>query len=164
MCPNCDCELVSGTADTSKEAPRSTTEMNLALCEKLGIERLFVILKRDLFYRPNGAGYTSCECEAWKLPEHEARKHEYLHDERVTIRRVALPNHFADDASGLWACYLAEKRLTGEQAQRYYEIELPKETNSGMWSITFQQKRSNISATPPQRALALYRTLCEPGT
>jgi len=59
-------------------------------------DNLWVLVKRGLYYRPQGAGYTSNIQEAWVLSEEEAMKHVYPHDEPVTKRQAPLPDYFND--------------------------------------------------------------------
>lgn len=67
-----------------------------------------------------------------------------------------LPNHFADTPEGLWACHQAEKELSGKEPEyiRRLENEVCKHLKVG-WSFAL------ANATSPQRAPALYQTLCE---
>lgn len=51
--------------------------------------RCFVVRKRGLFYRPNACGYTDRIDEAGRYTFDEAKQHEYLYDERVTVHHVA---------------------------------------------------------------------------
>ncbi len=100
------------------------TEMNLALCEKLG----------------------------WKIDE-GCPSMGHIRGESGWLEYRALPDHFSNSPSGLWACHCAEKTLTEGQRSDYDWCHLPD-------ALTRDQ--SIISATAPQRALALYRTLCQP--
>lgn len=52
-------------------------------------KRCWVLRKRGLYYRPNAQGYTSCFGEAGRFTYEEAKKHEYLYDEPVTMHHVA---------------------------------------------------------------------------
>jgi hypothetical protein len=72
-------------------------EINRAIAEHIGADDRWLIVKRGYFYRPQGHGYTSCECNAWVLPLVEAKKHEYLiGEEKVTLRKATIPNYVGD--------------------------------------------------------------------
>ncbi len=50
--------------------------------------KCWLIRKRGYFYRSNAQGYTQCLSEAGRYTLEEAKKHEYPHDEPVTIHHV----------------------------------------------------------------------------
>lgn len=59
---------------------------------------LFVGLKkRDLWYRPDAKGYTDRQSEAGRYTRAEAKKHEYPHDDPVTIHEFE-PEHYTTDS------------------------------------------------------------------
>lgn len=73
------------------------------------------------------------------------------------------PNLFADTPEGLWACHQAEKELTPAQHGTYEQWIIEGEN---VVSVPHASLRTGalfllVHATAPQRALALYRTLCE---
>lgn len=65
-------------------------ELNALFADLCGTADRWVIIKRGLYYRPNGAGYTSHISEAWIVTETEADKHVYPYDEPVSKRRVPI--------------------------------------------------------------------------
>lgn len=83
---------------TPKPIDHLTPEELRVIAESLGIASRFVLMKRGLYYRPNGHGYTDRIEEAWILSGEEADKHVYPHDEPVTKHLAPLPA-FATDAN-----------------------------------------------------------------
>jgi predicted RNA-binding Zn-ribbon protein involved in translation (DUF1610 family) len=51
--------------------------------------RCYVLRKRGLFYRPKACGYTDRVEEAGRYTFDEAKAHEYLRDEPVTMHHVS---------------------------------------------------------------------------
>lgn len=83
-------------------------EINAKIAELCNQDDAWLIVKRGLFYRPNGCGYTNNIAEAWKLPREQAEKHIYLRgDEPVTISRAPYTSYTTD----LNACHEMEKTL-----------------------------------------------------
>jgi hypothetical protein len=89
--------------------------INRAIHEWMGLGDHYHVMKWGLYYRPDAHGYTSNPNEAWILPYAEAKKHEYPHDEPVTIKKVEPRNYYGD----LNAMHEAESRLIGEQQEKY---------------------------------------------
>ncbi len=120
--------------------------MNLSLCEKLGWERgqcdgfSWIQNLRLGFYK---------EFQTGALEIHWNRE---------------LPNHFSDSPYGLWACHEAEKTLMPKQLAEYsrHINELTLHNHWRELGERYCQLVSSMTATAPQRALALYRTLCHP--
>jgi hypothetical protein len=79
----------------------------IVIAEACGKNRLFVLMKRGLYYRPNAKGYTRNAADAWILSEEEANRHVYPYDEPVTKYTAPLPDYLND----LNACHEMEKAL-----------------------------------------------------
>lgn len=122
------------------------TEMNLALCEKLGWT--------EIKQRPDVNGIL-----AWSGIVPNAQEFDSQGALEIAF---SLPNHFSDSASGLWACHEAEKGLTDEQHCQFRAelFRLIKSDHKGQFILI--GPREYISAPAPQRARALYLTLCQP--
>ena len=89
-------------------------EINERIAALTGFHNTVGLMKRGLWYRPEACGYTNCECEAGRFTLEEAKKHEYLLDEPVTIHRFKTPNY----AESLDACRSFETEYTlGEQEE-----------------------------------------------
>ena len=114
---------------------------------------LWLIVKRGLFYRPNGHGYTDRQSEAWKLPFEEAKKHEYPRgEEPVTIRKAGDPNYHAS----LDACAQFEATLTSPREQADYAARLQRAI-SGPGMRAYVGEFAIATATAPQRCEAFLR-------
>jgi hypothetical protein len=74
----------------------TTEEQIQIIAEFHGTTNRFVIMRRGLYYRLNAGGYTSDIEKAWILPEEEARKYEYPHDDPITIHPAPLPDYEKD--------------------------------------------------------------------
>lgn len=66
-----------------------------------------------------------------------------------------LPDYLND----LNAMAVIEKMLSPQQQMDYYGHKLPTVVGYGMFSLTHQNTRTTVSATAPQRAEALLRTI-----
>jgi hypothetical protein len=99
--------------------PRKPTaeEVNRAVALAMGTADRWVLMKRGLYYRPNGKGYTADVSEAWVLTEKEADEHAYPHDEPVTKH----PAPLRDYHGSLDACAEMEASLTVDQQFDYGE-------------------------------------------
>jgi len=75
----------------------------------------WVVKKRGYYYRPNAAGYTDRPSEAWRIPHAEAKKHEYLRDEPVTIH----PAPPLDYVNSLVAMAVVERWLPKDMRSLY---------------------------------------------
>lgn len=94
-----------------------TPEELLEIAESMGLENRFVLMKRGLYYRPNGHGYTDAIEAAWVLSSEEADKHVYPHDEPVTKHPAPLPA-FGSDANA--ALTLADALARGGWKHAHY--------------------------------------------
>lgn len=75
----------------------SDAELNEVFAvEVAGIPRLFTLMKRGYYYRPNANGYTASIQEAWRITEDVADKHVYPYDEPVTKHRLPHDNYSTD--------------------------------------------------------------------
>lgn len=93
----------------------SNETINAICAEAIGVADRWTVLKRGLYYRPNGNGYTSCIGEAWILTESEADKHVYPHDEPVTKEKAPLPDFVTDPNAALTLCdWMAEREWQTE--------------------------------------------------
>lgn len=100
----------------------SEDEINRAIAEHIGADDRWLIVKRGYFYRPNGHGYTSCECNAWVLPLVEAKKHEYLiGEEKVTLRKASIPNYSRDLNAMQSAIIQIRDGIEGDSNKRRFE-------------------------------------------
>ena len=134
----------------------SEDEINRAIAEHIGADDRWLIVKRGYFYKPHGHGYTSCECNAWVLPLAGAKKHEYLiGDEKVTLRKAAIPNYCCD----LNAMHEAEKAaFGGSNLWEKFQFKLLDAVGaSGMSSL--DGITLLLQATARQRAEAFLRTV-----
>ena len=81
----------------------------------MGLDNLFVIMKRGLYYRPEAKGYTSDINKAWKCTESVAKQEEYPHgDEPVTKHPAPIPNFDSLDV-----IHSLEETLNGDQIKFY---------------------------------------------
>lgn len=92
-----------------------TEAKQLTIARFCGRDNFWVLMKRGLYYRPNGNGYTSDIESAWILSEEEAEKHIYPHDDPVTKHRALIPDY----PNSLDACAEFERRLTQDQCEEY---------------------------------------------
>jgi hypothetical protein len=97
----------TGEAEHRRGRAMTQEEKRIAIAKVCGVHNQFVLVKRGLYYRPEGQGYTSNINEAWRLPEEQATRHEYPHDRPVTKKPAPLPDYFGD----LNAMHEAEKVL-----------------------------------------------------
>jgi len=111
--------------------------------EEMGTYDRWVIIKRGLYYRPNGNGYTSDINQAWIVPEEVANKHAYPHDEPVTVKRAPLPPY---EASADAALALVEKMEAEGYKSQWHEH---------VW--TFYKPLEAHAATALTLALAICR-------
>lgn len=79
-------------------------EIRVMCAEKLGISNRWVLMKRGLYYRPEGHGYTGAIEEAWIINEEEANRHVYPHDEPVTKHPAPLPDYPGSADAALTLC------------------------------------------------------------
>lgn len=138
-------------AMSSNTAMKTDAEKNRELCEKLGIEQMFAVQKGDWFYRPNSCGYTASLSDAGRYTKADAER-EIVRGEPMCVIAIPLPNHFADDADGLWARHVAEKSLTEEQKGRFF--------NHLTHVADYPHITEYVHATAPERAHALWLALC----
>lgn len=134
----------------------SPSEINIAINEVLGTNDRWVLVKRDLYYRTNGCGYTNSIGEAWILTEREADRHVYPHDEPVTKHRAPL----TDYANSLDAMHEAESEIKGsEQRAQYAErvIEILNRDHHGEHRFIGASDFCRIHATAAQRAESFLR-------
>lgn len=131
--------------------PLSNDEKRAKLAETCGMYDRWTVMKRGYYYRPKANGYTSCISEAWILPEAEAKKHEYPHDDPVTIHRAPLP---AFEIS-FDACALLHRSLSAvereEFAQALFGIitgeDVPSESRL---TISWEECAALMDASPEQ--------------
>lgn len=135
------------------ESPSQIAAIKSAIAKACG-PQLYLIVKRGLYYRPNGCGYTGRESEAWQLPLDEAKKHEMYADmpganadELVTVR-PAKPLPFWTDLN---ATAQMEATLTEKTELRYLMalVKEMKESGTLGW-----RKELTYKATAPQRCRA----------
>lgn len=84
------------STDTLDTLPDLQLDETFAI-EVAQLTPMWHVMKRGLFYRPKAAGYTSVESEAGLFTKAEAKQHEYLHDEPVTIRRAPWKRYSGDE-------------------------------------------------------------------
>lgn len=143
-------------------------EMNVRLCEVLGIN------VKSKFWFPyeaqtNGRKFNT-KVEAGI--EETRLRNECGMAGKVYIEEIPakLPNHFADSLSGLWACHEAEKTLdteqnlipdeTGFQSARDFYMNNLQEITDARPTHQDDCGWAYLTASAPQRAKALYLTLC----
>lgn len=91
-------------------------EINERVAAITGFHNTVGLMKRGFWYRPNGCGYTACECEAGRYTMEAAKKHEYkLGDEPVEIKRFKTPNY----AESLDACRGFESTFDPNDSSEY---------------------------------------------
>lgn len=93
-------------------------ETNEKIAELIGFHNTVGLMKRGLWYRPNSCGYTDREEEAGRYTLEEAKRHEYLLYEPVTIHKFSTPNY----AESLDACRLFELTLDPIELTEYAVI------------------------------------------
>lgn len=127
-----------------------STELNIAVAE-LCVEPLYLIVKRGLYYRPGGGGYTNSVAEAWKLPLHEAKEYEMYvgrddipECEKVTLELAPIP----DFANSLDACRSFEETLTVDERKEYVDLLWPGQTAVFL----------AITASAKERCIAFLKT------
>ncbi len=123
----------------------SPAAQSAALAKHLGLDPLFVLKKRGLYYRLDAHGYTSDLRDAWKVTEAVAKQHVYPYDEPVTMH----PTPWPDWAGDLNALEEAVNTLALDQQDRMWDwlVELTGSINRACF------------ATKAQRLEALLRTL-----
>jgi hypothetical protein len=120
---------------------------NNAIAKACGQDDRWYIRKRDMFYRPNGSGYTRNPQEAWIVTEAEADKHVYPYHEPVTKLKAPVLRY----TECLNAMHGAEKVLTPQQWVSYWSFLEPLACRPNNTSI--------LHSTAAQRAEAFLRTL-----
>jgi hypothetical protein len=142
--------------ETCKAAASRTPtaeEVNRAVALVLGTADRWVLMKRGLYYRPNGKGYTADVSEAWVLTEKEADEHTYPHDEPVTKH----PAPLRDYHGSLDACVEMERSLLSSSlsasayVDKLCEVVALKSYDSNLRMFYL------IAATAPQRCEAFLR-------
>lgn len=131
---------------------------NTKIAELIGFHNTVGLMKRGLWYRPNSCGYTDREEEAGRYALEEAKKHEYLLYEPVTIHKFSTPKF----NESLDACALFEKTITGQNVGMYEHF-LGEITQSDALALrrSFVGERMRlIRATPLQRCEAFLK-VCE---
>lgn len=121
--------------------------------QTLAFPDCWVVKKRGYYYRPNAGGYTDRASEAWRIPHEEAKKHEYLHDEPVTIH----PAPPLDYVNSLDAMALAEATLTGDRRADYYCRYLPTATKCDLDGWPHRELPKIVSSAARKRATAFLR-------
>ena len=97
----------------------NSTASNEAPSKAATAAECYVLMKRGLFYRPKGNGYTNNIDEAWLVTEAEASKHVYPHDEPVTKH---LATSFPSALRDLKAELAAAHKLLGEAHREAYRL------------------------------------------
>lgn len=137
----------------------SDEQINVAIAEACGKDRLFVLKKRGLYYRPNAAGYTDRVSEAWIISEEEADRHTYPHDDPVTKHRAPVPNY----ANDLNAMFSAEEWLAshgeGELGYQYDQKWLPQVVGAHEKELGLLNTWVMTHATARKRAEAFLLTI-----
>jgi hypothetical protein len=130
-------------------------QINERIAKLCGANEMVGLKKRGLWYRSGSSGYTSCECEAGRFTRKEAKKHEYLHDEPVTIHEFAS----RDYAGSLDACREFESKLNGDHRSLYMDmLYLFVNDPGGDFSDSdFDNQWAMFNATPLQRCEAFLR-------
>jgi len=73
-------------------------QINAAIAEITGSDKLVGLKKRGLWWRPNAHGYTYNESEAWRITEEEAKKYARPNDvDAVTVERFKLIDYCNDE-------------------------------------------------------------------
>lgn len=91
-------------------------EINERIAAITGFHNTVGLMKRGFWYRPNGCGYTACECKAGRYTMEAAKKHEYkLGDEPVEIKRFKTPNY----AESLDACREFMSQIKDEERDMF---------------------------------------------
>lgn len=132
--------------------PSELSAIRVECAEAMGLSNRFVLMKRGLYYRPEGHGYTANIAEAWVLLEHEANKHVYPHDEPVTKHPAPVPE-FESDAN-------AALTLAKALADEGWRWRVQNEPDQLVTAIFFRGYRGTgswrpVEATAPTFELAL---------
>lgn len=152
----------------------SDAELNLKLAELLGTADKWYILKRGLYYRPGGSGYTGRHEEAWTVSKEEAVKHEYKCGdpiEWVNIERAPIPRY----ASSPELCFAVEAALKADMCtdvtdrdsyysqQMRYSAFLAKLIATDLsGAVPHARLFPFMHAEPRKRVIALICTLTKP--
>ena len=128
-------------------------QINAAIAEITGSNKLVGLKKRGLWWRPNAHGYTYNESEAWRITEEEAKKYARPNDvDAVTIERFN-PSDYCNDLN---AMHEAEKAMDDKTHYDFCHKHLQLVATRG---THVKSMRACISSTARQRAEALLRAL-----
>lgn len=116
---------------------------------------------------PKGDAGSMYSGKKWAPPDGNMWSPWHKTEEKATDyakSRLGLPDYFADDASGLWACHKAMLSLNPKQLERmafvlYYQKDVDSICDSG-GDIDFAELFKLASRTPAQLADALWTVLC----
>lgn len=85
------------------------------------------IKKRGFWYRPDAKGYTSDQDEAGRYTRAEAKEHEYLHDDPVTIHEFEPKRYSTNPAAAMEVLKKCVERLENDRAypaiQKYHDLD-----------------------------------------
>lgn len=152
-------QTLTGPLNSSEVQPadsggKTPEQMRVEIAKWCGTDNLFVLKKRGLYYRPNGAGYTGNISEAWILTNPEAEKHVYPHDEPVTMHPAPTPNYPAS----IDAMATAEATLTDEEWDQYvhqlFWLLKPSMTGDNIAHFGWRSTQLLLQSTALQRARA----------
>jgi hypothetical protein len=128
-------------------------ELRALMARVLGEDDRYVLMKRGLYYRPGGHGYTESISEAWVLPEAEADKRVTKHIEEAPVTKLKAPlKDYPNDLNEMWK---AEKTLRA-LAYLYQLGEVVCGDRNAM--ATSGKLAELIHATARQRCIAFLRT------
>lgn len=89
-------------ANPMNPTPAELRSLDAFIAERVFDGPKFGLKKRGLWYRPDAKGYTDRQCEAWRLTEAEAKKHEYTrggYEEQVRVMILDTPHYTTDPAA-----------------------------------------------------------------
>ncbi len=95
--------------------------------------------KRGLWYRPDAKGYTDRSAEAGRYTREEAKKHEYPHDDPVTICELPIRPYTTDPAAAMLVLEKCGKETVNGTEFVCCSFSTPNSStldkNNGHWSV-----------------------------
>ncbi len=131
-------------------------QINEAIAEITGTDKLVGLQRRGLWYRPQGHGYTGNVAEAWRLTFDEAKRHENLRDmEPVVIVKFPIPD-YCNDLNAMHEAFEAI-HISNIDLLEHYLGELTLTDGLTMRRSFVGERYKLFTATARQRAEALLR-------
>ena len=133
-------------------------QINAAIAEITGSNKLVGLKKRGLWWRPNAHGYTYNESEAWRITEEEAKKYARPNDvDAVTIERFN-PSDYCNDLNAMHEAFEAI-HISKIDLLEHYLGELTYTEGLAMRRSFVGERYKMFTATARTRAEAFLRAL-----